>query len=240
MKQSITLKISIAILILLSSGLALIAYLNYAKFAKTYDGIEQSRYETIAAELKQSIESSLDLGLSLTQNQNLETVIKNAKRTFSRILFIEISDNNGEALFSTEPPEDFEAERIHNRNMRITKKIENSFGEVVGQISLNYSTSQKIKVFESVRKYLTSVFFSIIAMFSFIAFISVHLLFKKFGHSLHLASTASLGPIDDENTTVKITAANKISQHINEFRYAVVDTVATLNEVEATLADASL
>ena len=82
--------------------MGLIFMMSYFKFQTTLATLIQNRLTVISITMGESIESAIDLGLRLAEMRTAEEVIARAATTPPGIASIQIFDNNGQILYSTQ------------------------------------------------------------------------------------------------------------------------------------------
>lgn len=82
--------------------MGLIFMMSYFKFQTTLATLIQNRLTVISITVSESIESAIDLGLRLGEMSSAEEIIARAKRSDPGIASIQIFDNNGQILYSTQ------------------------------------------------------------------------------------------------------------------------------------------
>ncbi|ALG67942.1 hypothetical protein [Beggiatoa leptomitoformis] len=99
MRLNLTLKISFTIILLLSFALGMISLLNYFKYEKTFSSLVQSRFVVLVLDLKNTLENSINLGLSLAEINNTQKIIERIAQQDEQIFSIDIFDQTGALLF---------------------------------------------------------------------------------------------------------------------------------------------
>ena len=79
-------------------ALALITFMNYAKYMETFDTLLQSRYAVVLADSQESLEAGLTLGLSPDRMDNVEGVLERRLDATSAIAGFAVFDRHGEVL----------------------------------------------------------------------------------------------------------------------------------------------
>lgn len=156
MGQSLSAKISIAIIAIIACSLGLTAFLNLFKYEKTFLQLAQSRFGFVVFDVKSTVENSLNLGLPLIALRNTQAVIERETAQDDQILSMEVYDDTGETLFSTnrggignkvpgrwlrQAGESGSAgwNLIDDEAIVVGAPLVNNFGQVVGGIALRYS-----------------------------------------------------------------------------------------------------
>ncbi|WP_179958290.1 hypothetical protein [Chitinimonas arctica] len=91
----------LALVILFVVGL--LAFLNYANFRKTVQGLHEARYLVLGKDLRQSVEAGLSLGLTPAQNARLPLLFNELKDSWPAIRYAGVIDTEARALLGTGP-----------------------------------------------------------------------------------------------------------------------------------------
>jgi hypothetical protein len=178
--------------------MGLIFMMSYFKFQTTLATLIQNRLTVISITMGESIESAIDLGLRLGEMRTAEEVIARAKRNDPGIVSIQIFDNNGQILYSTEkgmadinlPPYVLQAlEDSDDRAWRLDRgnyfvngvSLLNSFDQMIGGIVLTYSKGAYNTKVAALTNSLTRKSILIFAGFAILAFIGIKLGFRGLG-----------------------------------------------------------
>jgi len=154
--MKISSKALISMILVLFIVMGLIFMMSYFKFQTTLATLIQNRLAVISITMGESIESAIDLGLGLGEMRTAEEVIARAKRDDPGIVSIQIFDDKGQILYSTEkemagtnvpsyvlqaPEEsDGRAWRLDRGNSFVNGvSLLNSFDQMIGGIVLTYS-----------------------------------------------------------------------------------------------------
>ncbi len=96
-------RIALMLAITLVAGTALTSVLSLHKFERILADLLTSRFEFVANNLRSSVETQMDLGLSLEHLENINEEMEALNLNDEQILSIEIFDGNGTVIFSTDP-----------------------------------------------------------------------------------------------------------------------------------------
>lgn len=88
-------RVSLLLVLVIAFVLAIISFLNYSNYRKTYLDSSLSRHLVLAKELRQVIEAGLNIGIKPSENLNLLPAIKELIRSHAGIHYIYIIDENG-------------------------------------------------------------------------------------------------------------------------------------------------
>jgi hypothetical protein len=178
--------------------MGLIFMMSYFKFQTTLATLIQNRLTVISITMGESIESAIDLGLGLGEMRTAEAVIARAKRNDPGIASIQIFDNNGQILYSTQkgraginvPPYVLQAlEESDGRAWRLDRgnsfvngvTLLNSFDQMIGGIVLTYSKDVYNTKVAALTNSLTRKSILIFVGFAILAFIGIKLGFRGLG-----------------------------------------------------------
>ncbi len=178
--------------------MGLIFMMSYFKFQTTLATLIQNRLTVISITMGESIESAIDLGLGLGEMRTAEAVIARTKRNDPGIASIQIFDNNGQILYSTQkgmaginvPPYVLQAlEESDSRTWRLDRghsfvngfSLFNSFDQMIGGIVLTYSKDAYNTKVAALTNSLTRKSILIFVGFSILAFIGIKLGFRGLG-----------------------------------------------------------
>ncbi len=102
MKFGFAPRIAITLAIVLVMGVTMTGILSIHKFERTLVNLLTSRFLFVANDIRQQIETQMDLGLPLVDLQGVREVLDEYLGLDQQILSIEIFDETGNVLFSTD------------------------------------------------------------------------------------------------------------------------------------------
>ena len=103
MISGLALRIALAVAAILAAGVAMTTVLSVHKFERTLADFLASRFTFVVNDARQRIETQMDLGLPLTDLQGMSPMLRQYLQDDEQILSIEIFDEAGTVLFSTDP-----------------------------------------------------------------------------------------------------------------------------------------
>lgn len=106
------------------------AYLSVGKLDRTLGELEQSRLHLILDDLRDNLETGLDLGLPIKGLGNAQAAIEREARQDSAIVGIRVLDTHGAPVFST-------GDTSHGAALRAP--LSNNLGLAMGAIELRYT-----------------------------------------------------------------------------------------------------
>lgn len=194
----------ISMILVLLIVMGLIFMMSYFKFQTTLATLIQNRLSVISITMSEAIESAIDLGLGLGEMRTADEVIARAKRNDPGIVSIQIFDNNGQILFSTQKEmagtnvplyvlqaqeeSDGRAWRLDKGNSFVNGvSLLNSFDQVVGGVVLEYPKDAYNTKVAALFNSLTRKSILIFAGFAILAFIGIKLGFRglsRYGESI--------------------------------------------------------
>lgn len=96
-------RITLALVIILAAGVAMTTVLSAHMFERTLSDFLTSRFEFELNDVRQRIETQMDLGIELAELQSVPQELEEYLHTDEQILSIEVFDETGIVLFSTDP-----------------------------------------------------------------------------------------------------------------------------------------
>ena len=96
-------RITFALAVILAAGVAMMTVLSAHMFERTLSDFLNSRFEFELNDLRQRIESQVDLGIELGELQSVPSELEAYMHADNQILTIEVFDETGTVLFSTDP-----------------------------------------------------------------------------------------------------------------------------------------
>lgn len=95
----LALRINLYSLAVLAFALGLYGFLNNAKFRSELTKLQQSRFEILALDLRDSVEQGLRLGLSLDQLENVQALLDRTRARYVEVAAIVVFDEFGDVLY---------------------------------------------------------------------------------------------------------------------------------------------
>lgn len=149
-------RLMLAVVVVGAIGIALSAYLNFAKFESTFSDIEASRFRFISADIARTLVREMDFGIDLARISEAERFLERALKQEPRIVTALIFDAGGTILFQVGRPMDAapgdwmtalrasETGRIWAElpdRLVVAEQLVNNFGMAVGAVAVVYSRS---------------------------------------------------------------------------------------------------
>ena len=96
-------RITMALVVILAAGVTMTTILSAHMFERTLSDFLTSRFEFELNDLRQRIETQMDLGIELADLQGVPEELEEYAHADEQILSIEVFDETGIVLFSTDP-----------------------------------------------------------------------------------------------------------------------------------------
>ena len=96
-------RITLALVVILAAGVAMMTLLSAHMFERTLSDFVNSRFEFELNDIRQRLESQVDLGIELADIQSVPGELEEYLLADAQILSIEVFDETGTVLFSTDP-----------------------------------------------------------------------------------------------------------------------------------------
>lgn len=150
-------QLTLALAAILAAGVAMTATLSQHMFERTLADFLTSRFEFELNDIRQRVQTQMDLGIALTELQSIPDELEEYRRADEQILTIEIFDETGIVLFSTDPSfvgdlvtEEWVAAWRTSRGQQVWSNLErdarvvgvplrDNLGRDVGSLALRYS-----------------------------------------------------------------------------------------------------
>ena len=96
-------RITLGLVVILAAGVGMTTLLSAHMFERTLSDFLTSRFEFELNDIRQRIETQMDLGIALAELQSVPRELEEYLRADEQMLSIEIFDDTGIVLFSTDP-----------------------------------------------------------------------------------------------------------------------------------------
>jgi sensor histidine kinase regulating citrate/malate metabolism len=251
-------KISWTLVLILAFLLSLVTFLNFFNFETAYSELNQSRFEVLARDLKNTIEYNINLGLSLSEARNLQDVIGGMAKLDKDIAFIRIFNAQGRILYDTDPsgvgtrvPESWAGELgsvgsslpvltdPEGKRMVIGVPVADSFNVMAGAFALGYDRAAQDRDVRSMFGYLMRFLALVLGVASVLAYLAVALLSKGFTRSV-VEMTRSLDAIGREGAMPVPDPApgeTLFSGEIRRFRETTRKALGEIRDLERRMDD---
>lgn len=184
-------------------AVALTATLNYYKYDSTLSDLLRSRFTFLLRDMRNTLETGMDLGLPLRELDNVPELIgRNAARN-PEVLSIEIFDPSGTVLFSTDSSfvGDLVATSWLDRWQKSTDPIwstrerdadtlgitlQNNLGQTAGAIALRYDRRLEDSLLDRMALQLAGIGVIVVALATFLVGLASYLLLRPMRRQLLL------------------------------------------------------
>ncbi len=92
-------RITAAVALVTAMAIGVSVFLIYGKFVRTFSSIENSRFESVADDIRAAVEAGLDLGVPLPDLTTAQALIDDKMARNKEILGIAVFNANGQAVF---------------------------------------------------------------------------------------------------------------------------------------------
>lgn len=174
-RLSITITTPIVLISALAIGLTV--FLNVGKLDRTLGELEQSRLHFTLNNLRENLETGLDLGLPVTGLGNAQAAIDAEARQDPDIVSISVLDDAGAVAFSTGSTADTDITRLRTG-------MSNNLGVQVGAIELHYSRRAHDGFISAVSRQLTMAALAAVVISSLIAVLGIRLWVRRIRRTL--------------------------------------------------------
>lgn len=251
--MKLTPKTSLTIFVILGFAISVTAFLNYYKYQSTLRELVQSRFVVVGLDLKNAVEGSVNLGIPLSQTENIQELLNRVKSSDEQILSAEvfgIAGNSGVRLFGTDKagigkPVPAEWVRGAERHETETWQFDedaafgvgfaviNNFNKTVGGIVLRYSRVYQQAKIETMFQTLGRASLVVFAVASLLAFIGVFVFFRPISTTF-TRMTSSLNSLvsNDDPTLTSENASTPEEHHYVAFQDKTNKVLEVLREAE--------
>jgi hypothetical protein len=174
-RLSITITAPIVLISALAIGLTV--FLNVGKLDRTLGELEQSRLRFTLNNLRENLETGLDLGLPVKGLGNAQAAIDGEARQDNDIISISVLDDAGAVAYSTGHPTDTDV-------VKLRTGMSNNLGVQVGAIELHYSRRAHDSFIAGISRQLTMAALAAIALSSLIAVLGIRLWVRRIRRTL--------------------------------------------------------
>ncbi len=243
MKSSLNLKIVTPVILIAALAIGLSAFLNYGKFQRTFTDLESSRFAFALNNIRDTVESGLDLGLTLENLANAEGVIETEAAKDPQIALIVIFDDEGSVIHRAgnaeikKIPPTWTNEMTLNlgkawhvnepETLVLGVPLVNNFGQIAGGVALRSDWSEQIALLQRMATHLMLGAAIITAITALIALIVVRFLVQR--------TQKALAQMDKDLDTVQSSSAEEASDEITRLAVSTREARARLNAARGQL-----
>ncbi len=240
----LSLKISLPIILVSVLAIGLTVFLNIGKLERTLSDVEESRLRFTLSDLRENLETGLDLGLPVKGLGNAQAAIDFEAKQHPEILSIDVIDNSGAVVFHTggAAPASGQAWRqaIATRArdwqardsdaMVAGTKMSNNLGVTAGAIVLRYSRANHEQFMAGVTRSLVLTAAGAVAVTTILLLLGINLLLERMGRGLSAMEDALEGKGSAD------TINEEASALVTQVRLSANDAIAQIAAAEQQLA----
>jgi sensor histidine kinase regulating citrate/malate metabolism len=227
-------KIGILLVIVIAFVLAIITFLNYSNYRKTYLDLNLSRHLVLAKDLHQTIETGLNIGIKPAENLNLLPAIRDQINRHAGIRYIGIINDAGEiigeGLMPAQSGLDWK-KRISNTaadgywlasnasTFQLGMVFMNNFNIKSGAVVIGYDRIAIEDAIDHIRNKLCMDVLLTLSLVTFFTLLGVYVLTRKFaaelfeiGHAIE-STLGAAGP----HQVVQQVLSESVANDINDF-----------------------
>jgi hypothetical protein len=206
--SSLNLRISVPIVLVSALAIGLTVFLNVGKLERTLDEVEQSKLHFTLADLKDNLETGLDLGLLLRGLENAQAAIDFETRADPDILSISVVDTEGLVVFHSgsaaatpmAPLGSFKGAGWNRREpdaLVAGLKLSNNFGVTAGAVVLRYSPRSHDRFVQAISSQLGAAALAAMLLSSACFVVGIQMLGRRMTGTLRTMEDALEGkPLD--------------------------------------------
>lgn len=139
MTGGLVLRIAVSITGVVALALAAAVALTVASLSEVLSDTYQARFAFFANEVRDNVETGLDLGLALSELDNVQEIVEARAAKNESVLAIRVVDNGGSVVFRGGAG-DAEIVGGSETQGQVREPIVNTFGKQVGRVELVYTT----------------------------------------------------------------------------------------------------
>ena len=194
------LRLGVHISLIIALAIALISFLNYYNFEKSFRELNVARVSVVARDLRQAIEVGLNIGLAPRDNLELAREIAAAKDRTVGLRFAAVIDEQGRRLMelgSAGTEQDWDV-RLDGQgwlgedtvSYQIGLPYRNSFGLISGAIILGYDKAEIDRATAKMRQALLIDWLIAVVAISLLVMLGTWLVTRRLRHELDVAESA--------------------------------------------------
>ncbi|KAF0815370.1 hypothetical protein IGB42_00451 [Andreprevotia sp. IGB-42] len=198
------LQLGLPIALVVSMSVGLIAFLNFFNYQKSYRQLQLDRYLVLGKDVRQAIESGLNVGLDPAANTRLEGLLGQLRQESAGVQFMAVVDEAGKQLVATgtlpagqdwavtpaSAPAQNDWQKQDDALYYLGLPYRNSFGVAIGSLVIGYPRSAIDNATTAMRLRLLRLWLLVsLAVFA-VTPLAVWLLTRKMSRELDLAAHA--------------------------------------------------
>lgn len=169
--------ITVPIVLISALAIGLTVFLNVGKLDRTLGELEQSRLHFTIDNLRENLETGLDLGLPVAALGNAQAAIDAEARQDPDIVSISVTGEDGALAFHTGRPADTDVDVIR-------AGLSNNLGARAGAIELHYSRRRLHQFIADFSSQLLTAALAAIAISTLLALAGIRLWVRRIGRTL--------------------------------------------------------
>ena len=233
---------------ILMAGVVMTAGLSIDKFRRTHTDLLDSRFQFVVNDIRHRIETQMDLGLALATLEDVSEELETYRVNDETILSIEVFDENGSVLFSTDPS--FIGDLVsqdwllawrssQNKNLWsilerdagvVGVAIQNNLNQKVGSLALRYSREFLDLSVANQTERLLVIGLIIAAVMALVSFLGCRILLRGPISDLNTMTRAMTDIMNNEKDSPNIKLANENHAEFASFSETALQAHVALNE----------
>lgn len=125
--------------------LALVSFLNYSNYRKTYSQLELDRYLILAKDVRQTVVSGLDIGLLPSENSRLRPMIDEIEKREAGIRYFAVMEDSGQVVGDGEFPQQAASTWSAKRDSTDANRYWQASGDQTIEVGLPYVNNFNVK-----------------------------------------------------------------------------------------------
>jgi hypothetical protein len=197
-------RLSVPFSLIITLAIGLISFLNYYNYEKTYRQLNVSRITVVARDLRQAIETGLNVGLSPRNNTQLDSALAIAREHTEGLRFAVVIDEKANRLVEVgeAAPEQDWSKRLQDIGSELSwvgesrgtyqvgLPFRNSFGVMVGAVILGYDKTAIDRATATMRLTLLADWLSAGVIVTILTLLSVRMVTRRLESELTQAEVA--------------------------------------------------
>ena len=246
-------RISFVLAVVLVAGAVMTGVLSIYKYERTLANLLTSRFYFVANDMRQKIETQMDLGLPLVHLQGVTEELDSYLRLDDQVLSIEVFDETGKVLFSTDASfvGDLVSENWlilwltnQNKDMWSTLEIDagivgvplhNNLSQNVGSLALRYSRDILNQSVNEQIERLLILGLAVVIVMSIFTFISCTRLLRGPIYDLRNMAKAMTKIMNQEEGDPALTEARERHPEFNRFAKMALAAYAAMDAGSDTI-----
>ncbi|MDE0309276.1 MAG: hypothetical protein OXI60_05525 [Acidiferrobacterales bacterium] len=236
---------------ILMAGIALTIGLSLDKFRHTHSDLLTSRFQFIVNDIRHKLETQMDLGLALSTLQDVSEELDSYRRNDEMILSIEVFDEKGSVLFSTDPSfigdlvsEEWVFAWRANQNSTSWSRLErdaavvgvpiqNNLNQNVGSLALRYSREFLDQSFFAQTRHLITIGLVVAVFMAIMSLVGCILLLRGTITDLKSMTQAFKDIMNNEKDSKHLEATIRNHPEFESFSTSVLNVQVALSKASS-------